>query len=262
MQEFIDKRAKQVTTFTIKKQVSALRSYWDWLVSKDTTLRSREPFEDIAWPKTVRVRLEPTHADFVTSDDDGKGPRFTPEQACALWEAANAKGNIGLRDACVIAAYTGIRRESTSTLHRKTVDLDAPTPHIHLDDKSEAGKRVVPVLATLLPILKRRLANQTPDGYLFHGGKNLIGSRGARLTNPMRDLLTAHGFGKGYGFHSFRRTMIDMLHQDSVKESHAAKLVGHEIQTMTYGVYAGRLPMEQSLDILVSALRYPRPAAF
>ncbi len=174
VQEFIDKRAKQVSTLTIKKQVSALRSYWEWLVCNDVTLRSRKPFDDIAWPKAVRVRLEPTHAGFVTSDDDEKGPRFTPEQACALWGAADALGNIDLRDAFVIAAYTGVRRETIVTLHFKTVDLDAPTPHIHLDDESEAGKRIVPVHPVLLPILKRRLANQTWDGCLFPGGKTLL----------------------------------------------------------------------------------------
>lgn len=262
VQDFIDKRAKQVSTFTIKKQISALRSYWVWLAGKDAVMLSRKPFEGIIWPQTIRVRLEPTHDDFVTSDDDDGKPRFNPEQVCVLWEAANALGDIDLRDAFVVAAYTGIRRETIATLHRKTVDIDAPVPHIHLDDKSEAGKRIVPLHPVLLPILKRRLANLTWDGYLFRGGENKIGSRGARFTNPFRALLDEQGYGKGYGFHSFRRTLLDLLNQDSVNEVHAAKLVGHKIKTMSYGVYAGRLPMQQSLDILLTALRYPRLPAF
>jgi SAM-dependent methyltransferase len=39
----------------------------------------------------------------------------------------------------------------------------------------------------------------------------------------------------GYGFHSFRRTFVDLLANADISELHAAKLVGHSIRTLTMG---------------------------
>lgn len=261
VQRFIDARATQVSTFTIKKQVSALRTYWTWLCHGDNALASRKPFDGIVWPKAVRIRPDPTRDDFVAGDTDD-GPRFTPEEVCALWEAADKDGHVDLRDAMVIAAYTGMRRFGIFSLHAKTIKLDAPTPYICLNEKTEAGRRIVPVHPALLPILARRAASPQPNGYLLRGGCNKVASPGARLTNPMRALLDAQCFGKGYGFHSFRRTFVDLLQQSSVAEAHAARIVGHGIKTITYGLYAGGLPPRQVLDILVATMAYPRPPAF
>ena len=262
VQAFIDARAKLVSIVTIKKQVSALRTYWTWMAGHEPALRSRRPFDGIAWPKPVHKRSDPTQADYTVDEDHEDGPRFTPEQVCALWEAADANGDTDLRDAIVIAAYTGARRESIFSLHRKTTALSDKLPHLHLHDKTEAGRRVVPAHPDIVPILTRRFAAPMHDGYLFRGGDNKVASRSARLTNPLRKLLTEHGFGKGYGFHSFRRTFVDFLQQSSVAELHAARIVGHGIKTITYGLYAGKLPLQQSMDILVATVRYPRPPAY
>lgn len=260
VQAFIDARSKEADVRTIRRQVTALRTYWDWLAAKDTTLQGRHLFEGIRWPRAARRIVDPTSPDFVADDDDG--PRFTPAQVCDLWEAAHASGNIDLRDTIVVAAFTGGRREGIMSLHVNTVHLDDPVPYVRLIEKTAAGDRRVPAHPDVLPILRRRAANPQADGYLFRGGHNKIDSRGGRLTNPMRALLNAQGFGKGYGFHAFRRTLVDFLQAASVTELHAAKIVGHGIRTLTYGLYAGRLPLDHAARIMVETVTYPRRPIF
>lgn len=162
----------------------------------------------------------------------------------------------------MIAAFTGGRREGIMGLHKSTVHLDEPVPFIRLVEKTEAGDRCVPIHPDLMPILRERVANPQADGYLFRGGKNAIQSRGARLTNPMRALLNSLSIGKGFGFHSFRRTFVDLLQQAAVNEVFAAKLVGHRIATLTYGLYARALPLADAAQIMNGTVKYPRPPKF
>jgi integrase len=206
------------------------------MAGADTALKKRKPFDEIEWPKSRRKKLDPASADFGIDDDDG--PRFKPEEVVALWEAAK---DPDLRDTIVIAAFTGARREGIFSLHLNTVFLDAPVPHLLLIERTEAGRRRVPIHPDIKPILHRRVQHPQEDGYLFRGTKNKIGSRSARLTNPMSKLLKAQGFNKGgFGFHSFRRTFVDFLQSTSVSELHAAKIVGHASGALPTGYMPGR----------------------
>jgi integrase len=259
VQAFIDTRCGAgLSAKTVKKQLSAVRTYWTWLSRNDDALKARNPFDRIEWPKPKRKRLDPADPAFVLDEDDG--PRFTPEQVCRLWEAA---ADPDLRDAIAIAAYTGGRREGVFSLHVNTVLLDAAIPHLHLFEKTEAGKRRVPIHPDIVAIIRRLLRNPQPDGYLFRGTENQIGSRSSRLGNPMARLLDELGFEKpGFGFHSIRRAFVDFLQQASVSELHAAKIVGHAVKTITYGLYAGRLPLDIAYRIMVETVKYPRIPRF
>jgi integrase len=57
------------------------------------------------------------------------------------------------------------------------------------------------------------------------------------------------------GFHSFRATVATKLENAGVQELHAARLVGHKVKTMTYGLYSGGLSLSQLRDV-VEALEY------
>ena len=160
----------------------------------------------------------------------------------------------------IIAAYTGGRREAIASLHRKTVFLDSPIPYLVFHwDKSEAGRRRLPIHPAAMPILQDRYANALEDGYLFRGGKNKIGDkRSPRLARPFREILNDLQVPAGYGFHSFRRTFVDLLANADISELHAAKLVGHSIRTLTYGLYAShRLPLDHAYRIMVGCINYP-----
>ncbi len=266
VQDFINRRMidQGRARATVTKQVSGIRSYWTYLCSQDETLRERRPFADLIWPTAKSNRRKPTDPDFHIGEDDD-GPRFDPALVPRLWDEAHRREQLDLRDVIIIAAYTGGRREAIASLHRKTVFLDAPIPYLVFhDDKTEAGRRRLPIHPAIMPILRDRYANALEDGYLFRGGKNKIGDkRSPRLARPFRDVLNDLQVPAGYGFHSFRRTFVDLLANADISELHAAKLVGHSIRTLTYGLYASnRLPLDHAYRIMVGCINYPSVPLF
>ena len=51
-------------------------------------------------------------------------------------------------------------------------------------------------------------------------------------------------------FHSIRKTFSTLLDQAGVQESIAADIVGHEKETMTYGLYSGGSSMAQMIEAI------------
>ena len=265
VQSFINQRmiTQHKAKRTVYKQVCGIRSYWNFLVSLDEPLRDRRPFADLIWPTPKSSRRKPTDPDFQIDDDDG--PRFDPALVPYLWNEAHRRKQVDLRDVIIIAAFTGGRREAIASLHRKTVFLDSPIPYlVFYDDKSEAGRRQLPIHPAAMPTLRYRYENALEDGYLFRGGKNKIGDkRSPRLARPFRVLLNDLDVPAGFGFHSFRRTFVDLLASADISELHAAKLIGHRIQTLTYGLYASnRLPLDHAYRIMVGCINYPEVPSF
>ena len=58
---------------------------------------------------------------------------------------------------------------------------------------------------------------------------NAVGRRFLRL----RDRFYNHQ----YVLHSFRKTLASQMQTAGVHEAHAAQIIGHEIDTITYGLY-------------------------
>jgi hypothetical protein len=57
-------------------------------------------------------------------------------------------------------------------------------------------------------------------------------------------------------FHSIRKTVGTLFEQAEVLEGVAADILGHEKQTMTYGLYSGGSSMKQKRDAM-HKLKYP-----
>lgn len=265
VQDFINTRMKREgkDRATVNKQVSAIRSYWRYLCSLDHSLSERHTFANLIWPNQKPQRVKPTDPNFRIEDDDG--PRFATTLIPKLWAEAHNREQFDLRDVIVIAAFTGGRREAIASLHQKTVFLDERIPYlIFYDDKTDAGRRRIPIHPALAPILRRRYQNPEEDGYFFRGGKNKIGDkRSPRLGRPFREILNSLNVPRGYGFHSFRRTFVDLLATANISELYAAKLVGHRIKTLTYGLYASdRLPLDHAHKIMVECINYPAKPMF
>ena len=57
VQDFINRRMldQGKARATVAKQVSGIRSYWNYLCSRDETLRERRPFADLIWPTPNRL---------------------------------------------------------------------------------------------------------------------------------------------------------------------------------------------------------------
>lgn len=59
-------------------------------------------------------------------------------------------------------------------------------------------------------------------------------------------------------FHSIRKTVGTPLEQAAVLEGVAADILGHDKNTITYGLYSGGSSVEQKRDA-VNKLKYPMP---
>ena len=64
------------------------------------------------------------------------------------------------------------------------------------------------------------------------------------------------GFGDEHVFHSIRKTVTTLLENAGVPESVAADIVGHEKQTITYGLYSGGTSLPRMREA-IELLEYP-----
>jgi integrase len=90
--------------------------------------------------------------------------------------------------------------------------------------------------------LLQYVAGLPKDGSLFRGLKRRAskgGQIGARLGELFRDQLEAPGLKRDrLSFHSFRHTVAGRLEVAAVSQTDAARVLGHTIAGMSYGVYS------------------------
>lgn len=60
----------------------------------------------------------------------------------------------------------------------------------------------------------------------------------------------------GLVFHSLRNTTATALHEAGVPEVEAAAILGHEVRTMSYGLYSGGLSLARLREV-VERIEYP-----
>ena len=68
------------------------------------------------------------------------------------------------------------------------------------------------------------------------------------------------GFGEEHTFRSFKSTFITRMANAEVDTTLAKKLVGHKIQDIILGTYAGDADWEKKLE-LMELVKYSREAA-
>lgn len=109
--------------------------------------------------------------------------------------------------------------------------------------------------AVLLPVLRDAASNQgeyvIPDLNIDSRGE-----RGKVLGKRFGRLKTAMGFkGRAKVFHSIRKTVRTQLEQAGVSEGMAADILGHEKQTMTYGLYSAGSSLKQKQQAMLACPR-------
>jgi integrase len=209
---------------TQRRILNGLSSFWKWchtqnLVPEDAT----NPF--IGQPLfrgAVQVKRLP----------------FSDDGVVKTWAAALEKQDQPLADLIYLGAYTGARIEELCLVKVRDVDPKLSSFKI-ADAKTAAGIREVPVHSRLKSTLKR-LMKDSKDGYLIPStAKNNHGKRSDPLGKRFGRLKTDLGYGREVVFHSIRKTVATQLENAGVPEGVAADILGHEKQTMTYGLYSG-----------------------
>lgn len=248
VQRWVNRLATQGTkpkkAKTIGRILSELRGYWSYLISLEVVPSDHLPFEKLTTPQDGNKR---------TAGVESWVP-FEPADVVALLRAAEAKGDTVLADLIRLGMWTGARIESLCALRVEEVREDA---FDILHDKSQAGRRTVPIHSKLKPTMARLIKNAGPEGYILPGlTMNKYGDRSDAIGKRFGRLKTDKKFGPQHVFHSIRKTVATLLENAGVPENVAADIIGHDKPTMTYGLYSGGASLEVKREAL-ERIDYP-----
>ncbi|MDV7201490.1 tyrosine-type recombinase/integrase [Roseovarius sp. 10] len=249
--DLVDK--DKLSHVTAKKALSHLAGYWDFLRDHKGVANEDlpNPFKEIRLPK-INKKEEQSSKRLPFSVDDihriyDHLTRLTAGNRVKAQDKA-------MRDTFLLGIYTGGRIEELVRLTADKVNLDKETLSI-TDAKTSAGNREVPIHPELLPVIRRLLSEAHSDHreYLIAtDSKNKFGNRSDPLSKRFGRLKTELGYDGRYVFHSLRKTVVTLLEQAGVPEGITADIVGHEKDTMTYGLYSGGTSLTQKREALKS----------
>jgi len=156
-----------------------------------------------------------------------------------------------------LGMWTGCRIEELCSLRCEKVHLDGETPYFEVEDaKTHAGRRRVPIHSKLGDALKEAMRDST-DGYIIPGlSLDKYGDRSNAIGMRFGALKRGMGFGPQYVFHSCRKTVATLLQQAGVSEDVAAGIMGHDIPTMSYGLYSEGAALKQMAEA-IERIDYP-----
>ena len=220
---------------TARRIVSSCRGYWAYL-AKVRGLEQPEPFTGAV----ATQRKKKTKADVANAR---KG--FT--QADVVRLAVAAGDDAQLRELIVLAAYTGARIEELCSL--KLVDLFSDRIKV-VDAKTEAGWREIPIHSKVEGLLDRLKADATSTYLLTGLSFNKYGDRSNAIGKRFGRLKAKLGFGGDYVFHSIRKGVATQFESAGIAENEAARILGHEISTMTYGLYSGGVALKRLAEAI------------
>ena len=225
-----------LTPSTVRSHILPLRTYWTWMLENELLSPTKaNPFEKVKTPK-------------VSSKDAAKEAQtpYEIEDIQSLHAAISAGDDIMLKALFAFGIFTGARREEITQLRLSDVRED----YIKIRAaKTRAGNRSVPIHAQLRPVINALLNSNpspSPDAYLlFDLTADRDGKRSLQVGKRFGRVKAKLGFDYRYTFHSTRKTVSTQLERAGVSEGISADILGHEKQTMTYGLYSGGSSLEQ-----------------
>jgi integrase len=150
-----------------------------------------------------------------------------------------------LSDLIRLAAHTGCRIDELCSLGLDDVNLIDRVPYFLVKDaKTDAGNRKVPIHSAVKQLVAQ-LKDSSKDGYLLSGLTfNKYGDRSNAIGKRFGRLKSSLGYGRELVFHSFRRGVATQFENKGVPEVIAARILGHEFPTMSFGTYSGGADLE------------------
>lgn len=237
----VELEGKGLKRATMTRKLGALRAYWRFMQDIDLLAREDDPFANV---------LRGDRQKRAKRNVGGSWEPFSDTQVLGLLLKAQSKRKPDhqLADLIRLGMWTGCRIEELCSLKVAHVF----TGHIQIvDAKTPKGIREVPIHRELAPTLAR-LIRETTDGYVLSGldTDNKYASRSSAIGKRFGKLKLAEGFGPQLVFHSIRKTVVTILENAEVPEGIVADIVGHEKQTMTYGLYSGGSSMQRKAEAL------------
>ena len=228
---------KKLTAPSVTRIYGAGRNFFEYLkVIEEISSEVLNPF---VVPNEFKVSKKSNSKAIYKRE---KRKEFTVVDIEKLHKASISKGDQSLADLIFIAAYTGARIEEICSLRQTDINLKKKSLTIE-DSKTEAGKREIPIHSKLFPKIKE-LMDKKGEYLIPNLTFNKYQDRSNAIGKRFSSLKTKLGYGKNFVFHSIRKTFSTELDNAGVFEPTAAKILGHKIQTMSYGVYSGGANLE------------------
>ena len=234
---------------TVQRILSALRGYWRHLQASGQAPDALEPF----------IGLDVARNGGRVTRDDKRRP-FSPADVVALLARARERSDDELADLIDLGRWTGARIEELCVLKIENVHLGAAVPHFVITaGKTDAAVREVPIHAALAPTLARLIGNRSTGWVLAKLSPNKYGDRSNAIGKRFGRLRTDAGYGPQLVYHSIRKCVATLFKDASVPEATAADILGHDITTMSYGVYAGDVSLATKAEA-IAKLAFPAAA--
>lgn len=236
--------AQGLSEATCRRIISSCRGYWIWLQRK-RDLAIPSPFEGVVPKKSSSKQKSKKRKPFSRTDFQS-----------LLSNCPDTDTALG--DLIMLGGYTGARIEELCSLKLEDVSGDRLTVK---DAKTDAGWREIPIHSEISELVATLKRNST-DGYLLSGlTANKYGDRSNAIGKRFGRLKTRLGYGGECVFHSLRKLMATSLENAGVQESVAARILGHELGTMSYGLYSGGLDFRVLKDAIEKVDLSNRPRA-
>lgn len=244
---FINAHSEGRTVSTLNSWISALSSYWNWMVRRHRAASN-------PWEKQSRKN--------VLSEQNADKRAFSDEELATLINAAKVER---LRSSIFIGALSGLRMTEIGCL---TV-ADVQNGKINVrESKTKSGVRMIPIHSSLTPLIERLSAGKTLSDYLVDDlpvPETGLKKRGYSLSRDFRDLQRSMGtYDRKDGrrqadvdFHSLRRWFATKAERADCPPHHISAALGH-IEGRTATVFRYMDPqVQEQLAKVVEAVRLP-----
>jgi integrase len=236
---------EELAVKSVRRMLSTYIGFWNYLLEKE---RVEAPNPFLGAISTRQTRLSKQQA---TGIRNAKRKSFSQQDVGKLVNACGSDHE--LRDLIILAAYTGARIEELCSLKVENVSNITLTV---VDAKTEAGWRHIPIHSKIRKLVARMKADSTNE-YLFpnltfnkyQDRSNAIGKRFGRLKKSL-------GYDSNLVFHSIRKCVTSQLETAGIPENEAARILGHEVKTITYGLYSEGVKLSKLAEV-IEVINYP-----
>ncbi len=234
--------ATKLNRRTVSKHVGWVDKLWSYCEDKYTNA------PNLSVPKSIMPVPRMTKAAQSASTNATYTP-FAPLECHNLLNAAIDGDDLTLADTIRVGMYTGMR---LGEICKMTLDRVGSDRFIVSDAKTDSGNREIPIHKEIQQVVER-LKQTSNDGYLISGlsSNNADGNRAKGMSHKFSRLKSGLGFTKKrHAFHSFRASLANRFENAGVPENFAARIIGHAVVTMTYGIYSGQIDWSKAVEAM------------
>jgi integrase len=218
---------------SVQKDVGYVRSFFMWLQDNyfiDASAVNPFAKDSFTYPKQLKKPGELNRRE------------ANPNEITDLLLKVRQKGDTELERFIIVGVLTGLRLGEIAAVTNKSIinQRGVRCIKVRSDAKTNASSdRLVPLCKGLMDYDWPKQASNDMA----------VGKRFGRLKS-------AAGYGRDLVFHSLRKTYATTCEQLGIPEGIAADILGHEKETMTYGLYSGGTSVEQKKEAVEKVAEY------